>query len=150
MVQAAVGFKCPECAKANKSHIEEITPRHLLIGGLAGFIIGTGAGYIWYQLSVYGALISLAIAYAVGFCVSKAISRSIGSKIGLKIQVFAGIITFISIAYNPIVIASFMTQGVFSSLLSGIMAMSLWCTGCIIKILAIVIAVWASVRHFRI
>lgn len=150
MIEAAVGFKCPDCTRASKSHIEEITPRNYVIGGLSGLIIGTGAGYIWYQLSVYGILISLAVAYAVGFCVSKAISYSIGNKIGLKIQVFAGIITFISLMYNPIVILSFMTTGVFPSFFLILAAMSMWCSSCIIKLLALVIAVWAAVRHFRI
>lgn len=150
MVEAVIGFKCPECAKANKSHIEEITPKNYVTGGVAGLIIGAGAGYIWYQLSVYGALISLAVAYAVGFCISKAISMSIGSKIGQKIQIFAGVIAFISIIYNPIMILSYITTGIFPSLFSVISAMSIMCTSCIIKILAAVIAVWAAVRHFRI
>jgi len=150
MVEAPVGFICPECASAKKSHIEEITSRDYFIGGFSGLVIGTGAGYIWYELSAYGVLISLAVAYAVGFCVSKAISASIGNKIGRNIQIFAGIITFISLIYNPILIIKFMTTGIFPSLFSVLFAMSMWCTSCIIKILATVIAVWAAIRHFRI
>lgn len=149
LIQTPVGFKCPDCAKAKPSHLEEITNKQYIKGGLSGIVIGAGAGYIWYQLSMYGALISLAVAYAVGFCVSRAITASIGTKVGLKIQIFAGLITLISIVYNPILIAQYLILGLFPSLASVIIAMSLWCSTCIIKLLAVVIAVWASIRHFR-
>ncbi len=150
MAEAAVGFKCPECAQALKSHIEQISPKSYIIGGLSGLLIGTGAGYIWHKLSPYGALISLAVAYAAGFLISRAISYSIGNKIGVKIQIVAGIITFISLIYNPIVVFSLLTTGIFPSFSSVLAMMSIWCTSCIIKLLAVVIATWAAVRHFRI
>ena len=146
MVEAAVGFKCPDCAQAKKTHIEEITHKNYLTGGFCGLVIGTGAGFIWYELSQYGVMISLLVAYAVGFCVSKAISMSIGNKIGLKIQIFAGVITFISMVFNPIIFFSYILVGAFYSILmTGIFSLF-----CIIKLLAIIIAIWAAVRHFKI
>lgn len=150
MKEAAVGFKCPNCAQVNKTHIEHITTKNYITGTFTGLVIGTGVGYIWHQLSIYGALISLAIAYAVGFCISKAISASIGNKIGLKIQVMTGLITVISLIYNPIIIIAYLSSGIFPSVFSVIFAMSLWCSSCIIKLLAVIIAVWAAVRHFKI
>jgi len=146
MIQAAVGFKCPECAKY-KTHIEEITPKHYMTGGAAGIIIGAGAGYIWFNLNMYGIFISLMVAYAVGFCISKAISLSIGNKIGLKIQIFAGVITVISIVYNPIILVGYLFSG------GDIVSAILWSTFSffsIFRLIAVVIAVWAAVRHFRI
>lgn len=149
MVNAPVGYKCRQCAKGTKNHIEVITAKQYLIGGLTGFIIGTGTGYIWLYLSMYGALIGFLAAYAVGYCVSRAITASIGTKSGLKIKVFAALITIISIVYNPILVLGYMNQEFFIPFFTVIMALSLSCTQCIIKLLAIVISVWAAVRHFR-
>ncbi len=149
MVHAPVGFKCPVCSKAKPTHIEEVTKKQYAIGGLSGFIIGTGAGYIWYNLSMYGIIIGLLVAYAVGYCVSRAITASIGYKTGTAIKALAAVITFISIVYNPIIIAGYLIQGIFPSIISIIGALSIWCTSCIIKLLAVVIAVWAAIRHFR-
>ena len=151
MISAAVGFKCPECASANKTHIEVITLKQYLTGGLAGIIVGAGTGFIWYYLSRYGVLISLISAYAVGFCISKAISASIGSKIGLKIKIFAGIITFISMVFNPIMVLIYMLQGAgfFDVLLAFSFALIAYLSSILIKFLALVIAIWAAIRHFR-
>ncbi|OGI02205.1 MAG: hypothetical protein A2Y25_04645 [Candidatus Melainabacteria bacterium GWF2_37_15] len=149
MVQSPVGYKCPDCARTKPTHVEEITLKQYVIGGLVGLIVGAGTGYVWYNLSMYGALISLLVAYAVGYCISKAISFSIGNKLGIKIQLFAGIITIISLIYNPIIIAGYIMQGIFPNVASVVLAMSIWCTSCIIKLLAVVIAIWAAIRHFR-
>ncbi len=149
MIPAPVGYKCPKCAKTKLAQIQEITTKQYIIGGLSGFIIGSGAGYIWYNLSMYGLLVSLLVAYTVGFCVSRAISKSIGNKIGLRVQVLAAIITVISMVYNPILVAMYFFQGVFPSFISIIFALSFFCVNCFIKLLAVVIAVWAAIRHFR-
>ena len=137
MIGAAVGYKCPECANANKTHIEEILLKQYLIAGFTGLVIGAGAGYIWHYLSMFGIFINLMVAYAVGFCISKAISLSIGSKIGLNIQVFTGIITVISIVYNPIIAAGYMFQGIHPVLL--LVSMSSGFIFSIMNILAVVI-----------
>ncbi len=147
MIEAAVGFKCPECANSRKSHIEEVTQDNYIIGSFSGLIIGAGVGFIWHYLSSYGILISLAVAYVVGLCISKAISASIGSKIGKNIEVFTGIITVISIVYNPIILAGYLLTGV--NALGTIMIL----TGSffsIFNLAAVIIAVWAAIRHFRI
>lgn len=146
MIQAPVGFKCPECGKGTKTHVEEITNNQYLIGGASGIIIGAGAGYIWHYLSMYGLLVSLAVAYAVGFCVSKAISASIGNKIGLNIQIFTATITLISIVYNPIIIVMALLSGAWLPQVVIMMSMSLFS---LYMIVAVVIAVWAAIRHFR-
>ena len=146
MVEAAIGFKCPECARGKKTHIEEIALKSYLTGGFAGIVIGAGAGYIWYTLSIYGVMISLLAAYAVGFCISRAITLSIGNKIGLKIQIFAGVITFVSMAFNPIIFMDYILAGAFFPILvTGVFSLF-----SLIKLLAIVIAVWAAIRHFKI
>jgi len=140
MIPAPVGYKCPSCAKTKLGQLQDITLKQYIIGGLSGIIIGAGVGYIWYNLSVYGVLVSLLISYAVGLCVSRAISASIGNKIGVRVQLFAAIITIVSMVYNPIIFAICLLQGI---------SFPFVCAYCVTEILAVVIAVWASIRHFR-
>ncbi|OGI04290.1 MAG: hypothetical protein A2104_06640 [Candidatus Melainabacteria bacterium GWF2_32_7] len=149
MVSAHIGYKCRDCGQRNITHIEKITLKQYILGSLVGLAVGIATGYVWNVLSVYGLFINLLVAYAIGFCVSKSISKAIGNKIGIKIQILAGIIVLISMAYNPIFLVS---KGFISdfSVVPAVINITLYNISCIKRILALILAVWAAIRHFKI
>ncbi|MDD3149233.1 MAG: hypothetical protein PHV68_00205 [Candidatus Gastranaerophilales bacterium] len=147
MVAAAVGYRCPDCGQRNISHIEKITPPQYLKALSSATLTGIVAGLIWTVLKNYGVFISILVAYAVGFCVAKTIVKVIGNKIGKKIQILSGTITFISMFYNPIILTINLYNGF--AFLPLLISFSYYNFSSIYSIVAGIIAVWASIRHFR-
>ena len=148
MINSAVGYKCKECVERTLIHIEKITIKQYILGALVGLIVGTILGYAWAYLIKFGFFITLLVAYVVGFGISKAISKVIGNKIGIKIQIVAAVIVIISMVYNPINLAN---MGILNGapIISTIVYSSIWGVVCPKKLIAIGIAIWAAVRHFK-
>lgn len=148
-VGASIGYRCPECGKRNLTHLDKISAKQYVYATLSGLFAGLITGLIWYLLRHYSIFINLAVAYAVGFCISKAIFKTIGSKIGLRIQVLTGIITIISMVYNPLIFL-FAIGGSISFLPAFFLTIAPHSIGNIYNLLALVIAIWAAIRHFKI
>lgn len=114
VVNAHIGYKCQDCSGQKKiTPVKKITKDQYIYGLLSGLIIGICAGFIWNYLNQYGVFVNLLTAYAVGFCITKTITKTTGNKISLKLQVLAGVITIISMAYNPIVFCANLAQTEF-------------------------------------
>ncbi len=102
MVQSPVGYKCKECAQPKLTHLEEISQRQYLLGGLVGVISGIGCTYFWFLFKCSLGVLGYAAAYFIGFFVAKAITLITGHKKGLRIQVLSGMITAICVILNPL------------------------------------------------
>jgi hypothetical protein len=148
MVNASVGYKCRDCGKRNVTHIEQITVKEYIFATIAGLTVGSGAGFIWGLLSGYGIFISLLVAYAAGFCISRSITKVIGDKIGSRIRILAALIVIISMIYNPI---SFVPMVLFGNtgLIGSIIFVTAYNVSNGMHILALIVAIWSAVRHFR-
>lgn len=143
MVSASVGYKCPDCSKV-VTHSNQLSSKHYTYAVLSGLLAGIAAGFIWNCLKGYGFFVSMLVAYSVGFCVSKFITKVIGYKSDPRLKVLVGVFTVIGMVYNPIVIA---TNSISTSFVSIIIALTLFSFSSLFNILALVIAVWAAVRH---
>lgn len=139
MINSAVGYKCKECADKSTSHIEKVNLKEFILAFLSGFAVAVITGFIWNFLNTYGLFVDLLVAYIVGFCISRAITKVIGTKISKRIQILAGLLTVMGMFFNPILA----TKGVNTLLLSINYLQQP------IGILALIIAVWAAVRHFK-
>jgi len=147
MVEAAIGYKCRECANLKTAKDKEYPIDTNLNAGLSAILVGMIAGYIWNYFSGFSPFITLGFAYIVGFIVCKTVVKIAGSEVGNKMKTFVAIITLISMAYNPILIV--ISAGQSSGITNTILAFTFQNISNIISILAYVIAVWASIRHFR-
>lgn len=157
MIPAPVGQKCPDCVGKTESHITKITSKEYILSIICGGTVSFICSLIWNFIP--GGFFRAAAAYLLGYAVAKTITSIIGNKIGFKIQVIAGTLVFVGLLYNPFYIAyHFVTKDfnidiilatllspveIFIELLSNPFGYPLW------FILSIVIAIWASVRHFK-
>jgi len=148
MVPAAVGYKCKDCGHRNITHIEKITLPQYGLAFVVGAAVATLTGFIWNYLSVYGFIISAVVAYAVGFTISKSISKVIGNKIGFKIQLLTAILTILALVYNPVLMYLYISGG--NPIISSLINFTVFKLNCIKNLISVAIALWASIRHFKI
>ena len=158
IIQAPVGQKCPDCVNSHVTHLEKISPQQYFIAGIVGIIVSSILSYIWFKFAIRMFLIDLLLAYVVGYATTKAIGKAIGSKIGFRIQALAGATVLLGMLYNPInIFLDYMWTGYnVDTLVEGlkepinnIVLIVDGGYGEIWWLIAIVIAVWACVRHFR-
>lgn len=159
MIQAPVGQKCPDCVASRTTHLERITGKEYFIAGTVGLLTSFILSYLWYLIAPGWFLIGLFLAYGVGFVVCRAIQKAIGMKIGYKIQAISGTSVFAGMFYNPVqILIDFLNSNFQVSLLLGDLEAPLFMFtqiasgnfSAIWTLLSIVIAIWASVYHFKI
>lgn len=159
MIQAPVGQKCPDCVSKNEANITKITKQEYILSIACGGIASILGSYIWSYTQKFGIFIMAIVAYMLGFIVAKAITSIVGNKIGFKIQAIAGSLVFVGILYNPILYGyNYLTKdfnpeillacilapaNLFSNLITEPFG------GSLSVIISIAIAIWASVRHFK-
>ncbi len=102
MVQSPVGYKCKECAQPKVTHLEQISAKQYILGGLVGLISGVGCTYFWFLFKCSLGILGYAAAYFIGFFVAKTIVLITGHKKGLRIQILAGMITAVCVIFNPL------------------------------------------------
>lgn len=146
-IESAVGYRCPDCGKRNISHIEKISDKDYIRAFMSALLVGSVVGFIWQFFNNFGMFISLAVAYICGFCIARSITKIIGYKIGRKVQILAGVITLISLVLNPISILLNLSAGY--GLFHLLILFTFTYLGDIIGLLAVIIAIWASIRHFK-
>ncbi len=146
-VSATVGYKCPDCGKPEKTHVEIVSKKSFTLAIIAASLVGSFVGYFQMKFAAFGPFIAWAMAYFTGFIVARCITKVTGFKLNNSLPALAGTITFVSLACNPIIAMKLQQHaGTLSFSMISLIFLNL---RNVISIISIVIGVWASVRHIR-
>ncbi len=89
MVHAAVGIRCPSCAKARKVPTYDLKPRHLAVALLVG-VAGAVVSAVAWDFALGFGYLGLLLMVLVGLGVSQVMTRATNGKRGRVLQAIAG------------------------------------------------------------
>ncbi len=145
-IPAAIGYICPECAKSKEPPKPAVSKAAYLNAFVMATLAGVLLGFLWNSVKPFGAFLLLASSYLVGFAIARIITSVTGFNSDKKLSIITGCITVLSIVYNPVLIWYLLGD---MNILSIILMFTISYVSNIINTIAIIIAVWASVRHLR-
>lgn len=146
IIPTPIGYKCPDCLKEEQKEETETqnsTWFHTIFqSALAGILLG----FLWNFIKPYGMFLNWGCAYLIGFAISKSITKYEGFQDKKRFKTAVIVISILSMVYNPISVGLAATElGLFST----IIAFTIYSLSNIINIIALVIGVWAAIRHLK-
>lgn len=89
MVHAAVGIRCPSCARAQKVPTYDVGAKHLGVALLVGVAATAVAAIAWNFALGYG-MLGWLLMVGLGMGIGQVMSRAVNGKRGRLLQVIAG------------------------------------------------------------
>lgn len=143
---AHIGYQCPDCAEPEEKEGKKesnLSWAHTIIQAtLAGVLLG----FLWNFIKPFGMFLNWGCAYLVGFAISKSITKYSGFQDKRRFIIAVVLIAILSLVYNPIAIG---LNAVHFGLLPTLTVFTFFAFGHIINIIALIIGIWAAIRHLK-